>query len=650
MGSTAFNTGVRIGGAVFFVIKLLILFFLLGVETALAADPEMSCQLQAQTELPLASCMRVIDKADLAFPWSGLETNARMTDNLHANATQWVMLKVVNASAMARRRLLAVGLPDAFFLYVFQAQDNRLATLYSLEQNTAFRQRPVINRLIYVPLTLAANAPATLYIAYRTHGKTPLQPRLLSVEELAQQDTQQDVLNGMLFGVLLVFAAILLFSRPGLGYAESRNYVGLIVFSLLFLSQIEGYNFQFLWPGHADWNRRAPGLIVIGLVLTHAWFSLKFLQVQQRFRHLYRVFITIIGLALCSLPWSGNGYFAEWLSLLVVFYATVAVVAGILAVRQQVPAARFYLLGAISLIVFNVILMLLSVFGQNPFPTFSIFTYPKLAYLLEPGFFIIAVLKQLQGLDEQKSELRVKRQAETEMLIKAEQERLAALQTAKNQQLLLASASHDLSQPLASIRFAMDALRAREEADPVALHINKTLDYAQSLIHGLIQQACHDFDGPADRVVLFELFDRLHTEFAPAAAKKGLVLDTVSSRLEIHGSTLLLHRILANLIGNAIRYTPKGRVLVGVRRRADSIEIQVLDTGIGLFEADCLALMSPFRQGQHRDEAGYGLGLFIVKTLCQQCQYDLQVTSKLGRGSVFAVKIPLDTGNGKNIL
>lgn len=629
-----------LGGRLALAIKLFILSVLLTINNIATAEAKAVCQLQTQAELALTACMQTLDPATV--PWVGLVSKPLMADNLNSGAAHWLRLDIDNANASDIRRLLAVGLPDAFFLAVFQAQNGRLATVYSIDQTTTFTQRPVINRFLYVPLTLAANAPTTLYLAYRTHGKTPLQARLLTAETLAQQDTKNDVLNGVLLGVLLVLAALLFFNHKGVGHAESRNYAGLIVFSLLFLGQVQGYNFQFLWPEQAAWNRFAPGLIGIGSVITHAWFSLRFLQVQQRFRRLYFSFVALIGLAFCSVPLYGNAYFTEWVSLLVVLYATVAVVAGVLAVRRHVPAARFYLLGALSLIVFNVVLMLLSIFGLNPFPMLSIFTYPKIAYILEPVFFIIAVLNQLRRFDEQKAELRVKRQAETELLVKAEQERLAALQEAKNQQLLLACASHDLSQPLASIRFAIDALRVREEADPVAQHINKTLDYTQGLIQGLIHQARQEIgDDQADRVLLFELFDRLHSEFAAAAAKKGLRLDTVGSTIEIKGSALLLHRILSNLIGNAIRYSHKGRVLVGVRRRADAIEIQVLDSGVGLFAADCLALMSPFRQGQHRDEAGYGLGLFIVKTLCQQCHYELKVTSKLGKGSVFAIKIPL---------
>ncbi|MDO9105564.1 MAG: sensor histidine kinase [Methylovulum sp.] len=608
------------------------------------AHDDVVCQLRVQEELPLRGCMRILGE-HVAYPplsLSDITTNPTFTDHFKSESGLWVKIAVNNTGETALTRLLALGIPDAYFLYLFKVRDERLETVFSLDERMTFSQRQVPNRFLYAWVNLASKCTTTFYIYYRTHGKTPLQPRLLTAKKLAQLDTRDDLLNGVIFGVLIILASIVIFNQQGIRRADSRNYAALIIFCLLFLSQIQGYNFQFLWPTQAVWNMQAPGVISVGLLLAHGLFSISFLQMWQRFRLFFYAIVIIVGLAVGSLPFIANEYFTPWVSLLAVVYAVCAVAAGVSAVRQHVPASPLYLMGGISLIVFNVILMTLSIFWQNPFPELSIFTYPKIAYMLEPIFFIIAVINQLHRFNEQKAELRVKRQAETELLIRAEQERLAAVEEAKNHQLLLASASHDLSQPLASIRFAMAALQARGESGPVEQHINTTLDYAQGLIRDLIGQARREEGNKSDSIALFELFDRLQDEFEVVAAKKGLRLVHVSSHLELKGSALILHRILSNLLANAIRYTHKGRVIFGVRRRPQHIEIQVLDTGVGLFAADCQTLMAPFRQGRHADSAGYGLGLFIVKTLCRQCRYELKVTSKLGKGSVFAIKIPTD--------
>lgn len=623
--------------------RLLLLLLWLISSPIMADEAVDGCRFQAQALLELHRCTQALGAhPDVTLAMPDTATHPTLAADLNSAAGIWVKIVVDNAHGMAVERLLGLGIPDAFFLYLFKAQEGRLETLFSLDKRMGFTQRPIANRFLYAEVSLAANGANTFYVYYHTHGKTPLQPVLVSAQKLAQLDTKNDLLNGGIFGVLTILAAMVLFNRQGIHQTDSRNYALLILGCLLFLGQVQGYNFQFLWPEQAVWNMCAPGVIGVGLLLAHALFSISFLRMRQRFGKSYYAFAMVMAVAIASLPFAAYEGFTEWAAMLVVIYAIMAVVLGVLAVRQQVPAAPLYLLGSISLFIFNVLLMLLSIFWHNPFPDVPTFTYPKIAYSLEPILFVAAMINQSRRLNEQKAELRVKRQAETELLIKAERERLAALEVAKHQQLLLASTGHDLSQPLASIRFAMEALRAREGDSPIAQHINTTLDYAQNLIKDLIHQARRDGGNLSDDILLFELFDQLQDEFAVVAAKKGLGLSHVPSAIELAGSALILHRILSNLLANAIRYSHKGRIVFGVRRRPHAIELQVIDTGVGLLAEDCQALLGPFRQGRHTDGAGYGLGLFIVKTLCQQCGYELAVESTPGKGSVFAVKIPID--------
>jgi signal transduction histidine kinase len=105
----------------------------------------------------------------------------------------------------------------------------------------------------------------------------------------------------------------------------------------------------------------------------------------------------------------------------------------------------------------------------------------------------------------------------------------------------------------------------------------------------------------------------------------------------------LLYRILNNLVANAIRYTQQGRIVLGVRRRTNAIEIQIWDTGPGIASDTLTNLLQAFQQAEHagQNAAGYGLGLFIVNTLCKQCGYQLKIHSRLGKGSGFCLWIPL---------
>lgn len=239
------------------------------------------------------------------------------------------------------------------------------------------------------------------------------------------------------------------------------------------------------------------------------------------------------------------------------------------------------------------------------------------------------------------AEARVRRMAEADELLRAETERRSALQHAQRQGLQLASASHDISQPLGALRLAIGALKSQPEADGIAQHLHRSLDYAESLLRGIIEETRDSLPEPPERIELGSLLATLVRDHRHQAQARDLDLRYVDNRIDIDASATVLRRILGNLISNALRYTPaRGRVLLGVRRRPGGIEIQVLDTGPGLLPADVQALQAPFRQGRHGAAEGHGLGLFIVRSLCDRSGYELRVRSRLRQGSCFGIFVP----------
>ena len=137
--------------------------------------------------------------------------------------------------------------------------------------------------------------------------------------------------------------------------------------------------------------------------------------------------------------------------------------------------------------------------------------------------------------------------------------------------------------------------------------------------------------------------ERLHGEFSTLAANAGLRLDTVPARLTLQSDGALLERVLRNLLANAVRYTKQGRILFGVRRRAASLRIEVWDTGIGIADSQLDRIFQDFYQvgNAARDRReGLGMGLSIAKRLVQMLGGTIDVTSRLGRGSCFAITLP----------
>ena len=216
----------------------------------------------------------------------------------------------------------------------------------------------------------------------------------------------------------------------------------------------------------------------------------------------------------------------------------------------------------------------------------------------------------------------------------------------------VAAASHDLLQPLSAAKLFISSV-AEEDLAPDA---RAALDKAQNALLSVegILGALLDISklesgraavsvGP---VPLNRLLAQLNDEFGAIAQAKGLRLTVVPSRRVVTSDPAYLRRILQNLIGNAIRYTDRGRVLVGVRRRGGMVRIEVRDTGPGIPEEEQDNIFKEFHRLNARASAseGMGLGLAIVERACALLGHPLGLSSEIGRGTCFMVQVPLSEG------
>jgi CheY-like chemotaxis protein/two-component sensor histidine kinase len=147
------------------------------------------------------------------------------------------------------------------------------------------------------------------------------------------------------------------------------------------------------------------------------------------------------------------------------------------------------------------------------------------------------------------------------------------------------------------------------------------------------------------RFTVGELMSRLAEEIKPLADRKGLDLVYVPSSLQIMSDPGLLDRILRNLLTNAVTHTESGRILFGCRRRGGELRVEIWDTGPGIPDNQKEHIFEEFYQGgaetgNQRD--GLGLGLAIVDRLVKLLKHRIEVSSRVGRGSVFGVRVPID--------
>lgn len=214
----------------------------------------------------------------------------------------------------------------------------------------------------------------------------------------------------------------------------------------------------------------------------------------------------------------------------------------------------------------------------------------------------------------------------------------------------LASASHDLRQPIHALGLFFAELSERvrsQDTDAVIHQIDDSIAAINSMLNALLDVSKLDAGVVKPELAplpLHELFQRLQAEFQPVALENGNALHIRESSAVVHTDPAMLERILRNLIGNALRHTHDGRVLVAARRRGSQLTIQVIDTGPGIPETQLQEIFIEFHQLNNpaRDRRqGLGLGLAIVKRLARLLRHEIHVASKLGHGSCFSITLPL---------
>ncbi len=231
-------------------------------------------------------------------------------------------------------------------------------------------------------------------------------------------------------------------------------------------------------------------------------------------------------------------------------------------------------------------------------------------------------------------------------------ERTAMLQAAKHEaerandakSRFLAAIGHDLLQPLHAAHLFADALQQRSAGEQRALadQIGGALDVTTDLLSTLLDMSRLEAGGlvPEPRAFpLAEVLDPLVAQFRAMARERGLRLRFVPTRAWVHSDPQLLRRVLQNFLANALRYTPSGDVLLGVRREDGRVRIEVHDTGPGIDPGQRDAIFEEFRRGDDAPGQGLGLGLSIASRIAELLGSTIGLASSPGRGSRFSVAL-----------
>lgn len=235
-----------------------------------------------------------------------------------------------------------------------------------------------------------------------------------------------------------------------------------------------------------------------------------------------------------------------------------------------------------------------------------------------------------------------------DLLEKVRHERNRAEQASRDKTRFLASASHDLRQPMHSIGLFSDALEY-ELDKPIQFELMKKMKESigamDELLYSLLDISQLDagvIETNIEPVLARHILDKLMATFLPQAALKKIDLQLECPACAVKSDAVLLENILRNLIGNALKYTEKGTVFIKVEKIAGRVSILIQDTGIGISQENQAKIFDEFYQAHNpeRDRTkGLGLGLSIAARTCDLLEHKLSCQSELGKGSTFTLEI-----------
>jgi len=571
-------------------------------------------------------------------------------------AGTWMATALINRGTVAGEWIIDTEMPawvaaDVFLITALGAH----VVLRDRAGGLRLSERTVATRILASPpFTLGPGESVQIWIRFDGGVIAKNALRLATPASLVASRTARAHAYGFYAGAgllvvmfLAVFSFVLRF-RPALYFA--LFFLSLVTTNLV----IEGYVFATLHP-------EAPGLAMasgmLGRALTallHLQFIRSFLATRERYGaydRILRWFMAAIGAGAVWVVLDPSIAALAAVALAVLVFIGLVAWAMRIGLRDQVPGARFFAAGSLVFL-FASLFMVLG--GALPVPV-SIRQSNDITTMLNLAdgiVFAMAVVAQALGLRRERDtalagELESSRERLklSEALLAAERDRDQARRLAEGRRERLAATSHDLRQPLTSLKLALAEAEATSPA--VREKLRSGLDYLDTILSDTLLDSRPPSEDESIPVQV--VFDNLVRMFADEARAKGLRLAVVPTSSVVVANPVALIRCLSNLVANAIRYTRSGGILVGARRTADAITLEVWDTGPGL-DADTLdRVLQPYQRAvPDGSSPGEGLGLAIVGDLAARMGGRLRARSRPGHGSVFAVGgLPRAAGDGK---
>jgi signal transduction histidine kinase len=579
----------------------------------------------------------------------------------------WLRIKLSNPSPDPGTAYLHVheNFLQKYEVYL-QRADGQLQTIESHGLNTKFSERSIEFPELVTKFNYEGGEEISLFIAYWSEGSSKISLSLETETSFSAKSLLQTSKNFVSYGMMLI---LILISSLALFILRMRVFLAYSVYvivTLLFLVHSDGVAFQYLWPSHPSFNSYFSIIIGLAFAIVPYNFARTFLRTKTFHPQLDKLMVwMMVIMPLLVIPGAviDAQSTKKYLMLMVLLAIAIGIFAGLVAARTRFKEVRFYLFAWV-VGGFAATLMNIRHFTELGIAQDAELDSIRIAIVVD------AVMMGLGVADRYRQQMKARRTEEKRALKQAElnlklnnrlqalEERyLLATELVASRDAALKNTVHDLRQPLHALRLNVKNLQNEtgKSVDQDA-RFEDTFSYLETLITGYLQDSVSEQISEGSNLQVSQATEKkrddendlslpkilltIHEMFLPDAKEKGLDFRFVKTSAVSSVDPLKLMRIITNLVANAIKFTPDGVVLLGVKRVRSAIQIEVHDTGIGMSAEE-------FGQAQFREirlnksfANGHGFGLAIAKDLAADSGCELIWLERAGKGTSLALRLP----------
>lgn len=561
----------------------------------------------------------------------------------------WARITLTNNSPKAEW-LLKIAYPPHDWIGLYKPiGENR----FELEQTgdlLPFSSREIHHRSFVFNLHVPPGDTMTYYLQFDTDGSMQLPITLSSEAEFYEESQMEYILLGIYYGFGLIMIFYNLFLFLSLRYTSYLWYVLFILSIMLCHLTLNGLSFQYIWPESSWWNNRAILFFMAGANISALLFTKSFLNTKAYLPSLHRLingYILLQPLLIAILA-IDYGTALDLIMAATIGLVFIVATAAVLAWRKGYAPAKYFFFGWIIFLI-GVTFSSLADMGLIPI-TFITKYASQLGSAIEIILFSLALGEKIRRLRLKKEAAEINARQSQELAVK----HLQQANNVKNE--FLANTSHELRTPLHGIIGIAESLRDDPSVDD-RIKQNLTLIITSGnrlthLINDLLDASKlnhHELGLEIEPVSLRELAEVICTVTSTLSSGTPVTIQNqIPATLPpAAADENRLQQIMYNLIGNAIKYTDIGEIVLFAEIRGNEIVLFIKDSGIGISEEDLENIFNSFERGTNlsdRTIIGTGLGLSITKQLIELHGGDISIQSTLGKGTTVSFSVPIYQG------